>query len=281
MPAGWEWDETLYLGSAPHYVRGRPPYTPGLAAEMARVLALNGRGRVLDVGRGPGGVTLPLAPYFSAAVGVDPDPGMLAEGARRALGAGIATIHWVNARAEKLPTGLGVFRVATFAQSFHWMDRERVAAVMLSLLEPGGAFVHIGDVKENRAAPDRLPHPPPPYVAIQVLIQGYLGPIPRAGQGVLRFGSPDGEALVLRGTGFGGPEYVRLPASTVRERSVDDLVAWVYSLSGSAPHLFGARLPRFASELRRLLGEASPAGVFAELPADTELFVWRAPQLRS
>ena len=29
-PEGWQWDETLYLGSAPYYVRGRPPYAPGV-----------------------------------------------------------------------------------------------------------------------------------------------------------------------------------------------------------------------------------------------------------
>ncbi|MEA2583768.1 MAG: hypothetical protein QOF33_1853 [Thermomicrobiales bacterium] len=31
MPKGWQWDQTLYLGSAPHYVSGRLPYAAGLA----------------------------------------------------------------------------------------------------------------------------------------------------------------------------------------------------------------------------------------------------------
>ena len=72
---------------------------------------------------------------------------MLAEGARRAADAGIENIVWVRARAEDLPAGLGRFRVATFAQSFHWMDRDRVAAIVFEMLEPGGALVHISDVK--------------------------------------------------------------------------------------------------------------------------------------
>ena len=29
MPEGWEWDETLYRGSAPHDDRGRLPYARG------------------------------------------------------------------------------------------------------------------------------------------------------------------------------------------------------------------------------------------------------------
>jgi hypothetical protein len=143
MPKGWEWNETLYLGSAPYDVHGRPPYAPGLAAALAQLLALDGQGRLRDVGCGPGVVTIPLAPMFAEAVAVAPDAGLLADGEHRANAAGIASIRWVRA------------------------------------------------------------------------------------------------------------------------------------LSGSAPHLLGAHLPRFESELRRLLGEATSTGVFAEQPADTELFLWR------
>jgi SAM-dependent methyltransferase len=278
MPEGWEWDETLYLGSAPYYIRGRPPYAPGLADALAQHLALDGQGRLIDIGCGPGVITLPLAPHFAEVIGVDPDPGMLAEGERRAVEAGIGNIRWVQARGEELPAGLGVFQVATFAQSFHWMDRECVAAIMLQMLAPGGAFVHVSDVKESVEQPHNLPYPSPPYERLRELIRHYLGPIPRAGQGVLRYGSPDGEAIVLRNAGFQGPEYLRVPAAGVQVRSVDDLVAWVYSLSGSAPHLFGKRSGAFETDLRTALDKSSPAGLFAELPPDTAVFVWRTPR---
>ncbi len=281
-PEGWQWDETLYLGSAPYYVRGRPPYAPGLADALRRILSLDGQGRLLDVGCGPGVVTLPLAHCFTAVVGLDPDPGMLAEGARRAAEAGIANITWVRARGEDLPAGLGSFRVATFAQSFHWMDRDRVAALVFEMLEPGGALVHVSDVKvkgnEARDRPnDKLPHPLPPYEAIRELIRRYLGPVPRAGQGLLRYGSPDGEAIVLRNAGFQDPERVVIPAGGAQVRDVDDVVAWVYSLSGSAPHLFGDRLAEFEADLRHLLHDVAPSGLFAEQPPDTEIFIWRSP----
>jgi SAM-dependent methyltransferase len=280
-PEGWQWDETLYLGSAPYYVRGRPPYAPGLADALRRSLALDGQGRLLDVGCGPGVVTLPLAPLFTEAVGLDSDPGMLAEGARRAAEAGVGNIVWVRARGEDLPAGLGRFRVATFAQSFHWMDRDRVAAIVFEMLEPGGALVHISDVKGHKArdtSEDELPHPLPPFAAIHELIRRYLGPVRRAGQGFLRHGSPDGEAIVLRNAGFQHPERVQVPAGGVQERDADDLVAWVYSLSGSAPHLFGDRLDEFETDLRSLLGDVSPSGRFAERPPDTEVFIWPRPQ---
>ena len=70
MPEGWQWDETLFSGSAPYYLRGRLPYAPGLAERLAEVLDLDGRGRLLDVGCGPGVLTLSLAPFVVEAVGV-------------------------------------------------------------------------------------------------------------------------------------------------------------------------------------------------------------------
>lgn len=280
MPEGWVWDETLYRGSAPYYARGRPPYAPGLADRLAALIPFADGSRLLDVGCGPGILTLPLAPHVAEAVGVDPDPGMLAEAARRATVAGVANARWVQARAEVLPAGLGRFRAATFGQSFHWMDRERVAAAVRRLLEPGGAFVLVADAKEPRADPGDpdLPHPEPPYEAIRGLIREWLGPVPRAGQGLLRHGTPDGEAAVLAAAGFAAPERLRLPAGGVWVRTEDEVAAWVWSLAGSAPHLFGERLGVFEVELRGLLRDASPAGRFADRPPDTEVRMWRSPE---
>lgn len=52
---GWEWDPSLYLGSAAYYVQGRVPYTQELADCLAAELMLDGSGRLLDVvaGRDP------------------------------------------------------------------------------------------------------------------------------------------------------------------------------------------------------------------------------------
>lgn len=278
MPDGWQWDETLYLGSAPYYARGRLPYAAGLADRLATVLDLDGHGRLIDVGCGPGILTLALAPFFDDAVGVDPDEGMLAEAARRAGNLRLRNVRWVRARGEDLPASLGTFRVATFAQSFHWMDRARVAATVFAMLEPGGAFVHVSDVKEDRMAPDAvLPHPPPPYPAIAELVRGCLGAVRRAGQGVLLHGTPGGEALMLSRAGFEGPRQEQVTGGETLVRTADDLVAWVYSRSDSAPHLFGDQGDAFETELRRVLHHASPSDLFAEQQPDTEVFVWRKP----
>ncbi|MER8071486.1 class I SAM-dependent methyltransferase [Streptomyces sp. NPDC094034] len=281
MPEGWEWDDTLFLGSAPYYRRGRLPYAPGLAELLAEVLMLDGRGRLLDVGCGPGTLALNLAHLFGEVVGVDPDSGMIAEAGQQAEKAGVARkARWVLARAEELPAGLGTFTVATFGQSFHWMDRDLVAATVKGMLRSAGAFVHISDLKTRTRAVDGLPCPGVPYTAINDLVGRYLGPVRRAGRGVLRYGTPSGEAAVLSRAGFAGPERHVVPGGQALERSCDEVVALVFSTSSSAPHLFGTRRGDFEADLRQLLGETSPSGRFSERQPGTEVFVWRVPSAR-
>jgi 2-polyprenyl-3-methyl-5-hydroxy-6-metoxy-1,4-benzoquinol methylase len=134
----WSWDESLFAGAAEYYEQGRLPYAPGLADAIARGLALDGRGRLLDVGCGPGIVALLLAPLFEAVAGLDPDAQMLERASLAAGRLGIGNASWVCQRAEALPAGLGSFRVVTFAASFHWMDRPRVASAVATMLDPGG-----------------------------------------------------------------------------------------------------------------------------------------------
>ncbi|MFF2625668.1 class I SAM-dependent methyltransferase [Kitasatospora griseola] len=274
---GWEWDETLFAGAAEHYARGRLPYAPGLAQALARALQLDGAGRLLDLGCGPGTLALGLAGLFGEVVGVDPDAGMLAEAARAAERAGLAgRARWVNARAEQLPSGLGTFTVATFGNSFHWMDREQVAATVHDLLRPGGAAVHLADWKAEPRTTSGLPHPPLPHDAVDALVRAYLGPVRRAGRGLLPHGTPGGESEIFARAGFAGPERLIVPGGAVLERTEDDAVAAVLSLSSSAPHLFGPRLTAFVADLRRLLREASPSGLFAVRLPSTEAVIWRA-----
>ena len=271
MDQAWEWDETLYAGSAGHYAPGRMPYPPELADAVAAELGLDGTGRLLDVGCGPGSLTELLAPWFGSAVGVDADPGMIAEARRRSPG-----IVWRHLRAEALPAGLGTFRVVAFAQSFHWMDRPAVARRVRPMIEPGGAWVHIS-ATTHRGEPgdDPLPHPRPPWERIDGLVAAYLGPVRRAGRSLLPGGTRGGEEEVMRGAGFTGPSRVAVGGGVVAVRDLDAIVSAVFSLSNAAPHLFGDRLPAFEADLRRLLARASPAGRFAERRRETAAVIWR------
>jgi SAM-dependent methyltransferase len=275
MPKGWEWDETLYGGSAEYYERGRLPYPAELADRLASALALDGSGRAIDVGCGPGIIALRLAHLFDEMIGVDADRHMLEQAAQRAIERGITNTRWVQMRAEDLPGDLGTFRVATFAQSFHWMDRARVAEKIHAMLQPGGAFVQVNHWSIAGEPAPESPYPFPPEDDVAQLVRTYLGKSRRAGQGVLPSTKLDDEPEVLHAAGFGDPERVPLPAGEVVVSSVDDIVARHYSVSGSAPHLFGSRKEEFEQELRTLLNAASESGKFAERVRDAELVIWR------
>jgi SAM-dependent methyltransferase len=290
MVDGWEWDDTLFLGSAQYYDRGRLPYAPGLADTLTEALTLDGRGRLIDVGCGPGTLALSLAHGFSKVVGVDPDSGMIAEAGRRAAEAGVTgKTRWVQIRAEELPADLGTFTVATFGQSFHWMDQDLVAATVRDMLEPGGVLVHVSDLKDSKdlkdledledlktqqRAVDGLPHPPVPYAAVEDLIKKYLGPVRRAGRGFLPHGTPGGEAAVLSRAGFAGPSRYVVPGGEAVDRTHGDVLAWVFSRSLSTPHQFGSLRGDFEADLERLLSRSAPAGRFSERQPSTEVFVW-------
>jgi SAM-dependent methyltransferase len=274
MNQDWTWDASLYAGSAPYYAVGRAAYPAEIADALAGALSLDGSGRLLDVGCGPGSLTLLLAPHFAEVIGVDADAEMLAEGARLAEQKQIHNVSWRHLRAEELPADLPVVDVVAFAQSFHWLDRPRVAATVRGMLARGGVVVHVHAATHEGVEGDHvLPHPRPPWRAITSLVQRYLGPQRRAGQGVIA-GTATGEGAVYRSAGFTGPEPIVIPG-WILERTADEMCAAVFSLSSSAPHLFGDRLDEFAVELRQLLDQASPTGWFSEQMRSITLDIWR------
>lgn len=270
----WTWDSSLYGGSAPYYALGRIAYPGELAVALAEALGLDGSGRLLDIGCGPGSLTLLLADRFAEVVGVDADRDMIAEADRLAAEAGTGNAHWVCRRAEELPADLGAFRLITFAQSFHWMDRPRVAAIARGMLEPGGACAHVHANTHIGVDGSDLPHSRPPHERIAALAERYLGPIRRAGRGLLPHGTPAGESAIYRAAGFGGPERIEIPGRTVT-RGIDEVVAGVFSQSRYAPDLFGGERTSFETDLRTLLSSAAPDGIFAERTRDIAVDLWR------
>ena len=197
---------------------------------LATALDLDGSGRLLEVGCGPGSLTLLLAPHFAEAIGVDADHAMLVEAARLAAAQQVHNVRWRHLRAEELPADLPRARVVTFAQSFHWMERRRVAAAVRTMLVPGGAVVHVSATTHEGVVPDiALPHPRPPRPALAELVRQYLGPQRRAGQWVRPEIPSDGEEdAAYRAAGFSGPRF-DVPGRVV---GTGFLVHWAVSRTG-------------------------------------------------
>ncbi|MFI6170609.1 class I SAM-dependent methyltransferase [Nocardia sp. NPDC051052] len=272
---GWEWDSSLYRGSAAYYARGRLPYPTALAEALTVELRLDGSGRLLDVGCGPGSLTLLLAGGFEQAIGIDADADMIREAGRLAAQAAIPNTRWVCMRAEDLPAGLGRFELITFAQSFHWMERPKVAAAVHHMLEPGGVCAHVhAKTYQGIAGTIATPYPKPPHAAIEKLVHAYLGPVRRAGASLLPNGTASGEDAIYQAAGFTRQRRIDVRGSVVT-RTTDDVVAVVFSLSSSTPHLFGETLASFETELRQLLHNASPNGMFSEHTHEIGIDIWQ------
>lgn len=139
-----------------------------------------------------------------------------------------------------------------------------------------GACVLVGaTTHQGVAGSDPLSWPRPPWDAIGELTARYLGPVRRAGRGFLPGGTGPGEDEVMRVAGFQPPDRFEVGGGDVVERSADQIVEAVFSLSSAAPHLFGERFSAFESELRELLRQESPDGRFTERTVPVELRIWR------
>lgn len=271
------YDPTIYRGAAAHYRPGRPPYSSQLEAALTSVLGLDGTGRLLDVGCGPGILAVRLAGLFAEVVGVDPDADMLAEAAKAAAGAGVANVRWVHALAEDLPgVAPGPYRLVTFGQSFHWTDEERVAETVYDMLEPSGTLALLAHTVAGRPRPPSPGPPPIPHDEIWAVVQKYLGSNRRAGQGTSPVRTHRFEDVLVR-TRFGEPEVIFVPGEPSLIRSSESVLSGFFSMASSAPHLYGSRVEEFAGEVRRLLAERSPSGEFWDWPGDTEVVLGRKP----
>lgn len=271
------YDPTIYLGSAAHYRYGRPAYSPELEAVLTQETGLDGKGRLLDVGCGPGVLTVRLAHLFEQAVGLDPDAGMLAEGRRAAEEKTIMNIRWVQGLAEDLPAvAPGPYRLVTFGQSFHWTDERPVAETVYDMLEPGGALALVVHTVTGRTRPPGPGAPAIPHEEIKALVGKYLGSTRRAGQGTAPERTHRFEDVLPR-TRFGVPQQFFVPGIPDLLRDSESVLSGYLSLSSSAPHLFGDRLDHFAGEVRALLANHSAEGIFWDWPGDTEVVMARKP----
>jgi SAM-dependent methyltransferase len=266
-------DSSLYQDTAPYYARARPPYSSELVPTLTHRLGLDGTGRMLDAGSGPGILSFAFADVFAEVVGLDPDPGMLAEAARLAAEGGKGNMRWQRGRAEDIPElDLGTFQLVTFGQSFHWTDRPATAEAVYAITDPGGALAIISHTSTDRPAPPGPGLPRIPLADVEEALARFLGPKRRAGKG-LRNIAPEPHQDVLAASSFGPPERLVLPGREDLVRTPDDILANLYSTSFAAPHLFKDRREEFENELRTMLAKHSAQGLFWEWPGDTEVLL--------
>jgi ubiquinone/menaquinone biosynthesis C-methylase UbiE len=274
-PSPSAFDPQAFDGTAEYYAVGRPPYSAQLADTMARELSLDATGQLLDVGCGPGVLVLPLARLFDQVTALDPEPGMLEAGRRHCQEAGVTNVRWVQGVAEDIATlNLGSWRVVTFGQSFHRVRRLEVAETVYDQLGPGGALVLISHhADDGRPRPANPGYPEIPHAGVRKLILDYLGDSTRHYLATWNEGQPARFEDTLSQTRFGGSRTIYAAGRPDLVRDIDTVVANYFSLSYAAPRWFGDRRADFEADLRHLLLEYSPSGLYWDWPGDTELLI--------
>jgi hypothetical protein len=142
-----------------------------------------------------------------------------------------------------------------------------MAEAVYDMVERGGALVLVGHQAEGRAVPPSPGPPRIPHDEIEELVRKYLGPTRRAGQSTAPVQALSLEDA-LASTRFGAPRVIFAPGIPDLMRDIESVVSGYFSMSYAAPHLFGDRVDEFADEVRELLRERSPEGVFWDWPGD-------------
>jgi SAM-dependent methyltransferase len=113
-----------YAEAGWYYAEYRDRVSAEFIEALARHLGWSTGDRILDLGAGPGQLSLLIAPLAAEVMAIEPEPDMLREGQKRAQAAGIDNVKFISGSSDDLPAlraSLGLFRAALMGQSFHWM----------------------------------------------------------------------------------------------------------------------------------------------------------------
>ena len=246
-------EERRFLGTSADYVRHRPPYPAALIRDLLERSRVPKDGFVLDLGCGPGLLSLPLAPHVREVWAVDPEPEMIAEGRAQAAAKGAGNIRWIPGRAEDVEVPAATVDLVTIGAAFHWMDQARVAGRVLEMLKPGGCFVTAGY--------DGLLGEDEGWQRIVAQIVRKWNPAldqspPR------RLGGPGRDEAVMRQFGF--EDVATHSFSEPGERTLEGILGLLRSTSVCSRRRLGAQAAEFEAALRAQLLAHDPRGLYRE-----------------
>jgi SAM-dependent methyltransferase len=219
-------DPAVFHGTASWYARFRPRYPAELIERLAEAAGLDGTGRLLDLGTGPGFLAVPLAAYVEEVVAVDPEPEMLAELP--------PSIRAVRGRAEDVDASWGRYRLVTIGRAYHWMDPEVLQRL------PTGQVALVGE-EQN-----------PAHTIVRELAQELFGERPPLRQPHVRY------AEALAASPFDDVTTI----AVVEEKiwTVEELIGFAYSTSFASLTRVGDQ----REEFERLLRERVPSPLRVE-----------------
>lgn len=250
--------------AAPHYLSGRPAYSPTLIRRVAQHAGLNGTQRLLDLGCGPGQLSLAFASWVASAVAIDPEPAMLEVAAQ--LGAGIApNIEYRQGSSYDLSPALGRFDLAVIGRAFHWMDRVDTLARLDAILSERGALALF-----NTA---HLDDPLRPWAAqYRDLLDRYANNDPA--REMRRSPQWESHADVLARSAFAAIE--RISVIEYRRVSAEQLKARPLSMSSLSHERLGERLDALLAGIDAIVATHGEDGWLVERIESTATMATRA-----
>jgi SAM-dependent methyltransferase len=237
--------------AAPHYLAGRPAYSPRLIRHVAWLTGLGFDHRVLDLGCGPGMLAGAFAPVAGEVLGVDPEPEMLRIAEEVFGGAG--RVSFCRGSSFDVSPAWGRFYLVTMGRSFHWTDRAETLRWLNAIIEPGGAVALFNS--EHREVPENA------WLAdYRALVRGY---------------AENDRTHIRRVPGWVRHEAFLLSSAfnllddiaviERREVSVSQLVERAFSRSSTAPECLGPHASRLAAEIEALLEPIATDGMLTEV----------------
>ncbi|MFF6888612.1 class I SAM-dependent methyltransferase [Streptomyces sp. NPDC012421] len=258
----------IFHSTAGHYARYRLAY-PAFLTDAVSGLAHRHTAapRMVDLGCGPGPVSLVLASEGVDVIGVDPSGEMLATARQQAAERGLL-IDWRQGTAETIAGQPGTVGVsgAVIADAFHWMHRPGVLEQLDRIVADRG-FVAI--LCSHAAGATR----PWWHDVIAAVRARYVGRVPAAGIGQ-DYAVPQGDhQSVLKASPFARTSVIRAEHSV--RYSLDELVGVQFTYAYSSPALLGDRAEAFADGLRSALLAVEPSGEFEAEVTAALILGWR------
>jgi SAM-dependent methyltransferase len=249
--------------AASHYLRGRPAYSPALVRRVAERCGLRDDHRLLDLGCGPGQLSLAFAYFAGSVVAIDPEPEMLRIAA--AVIEGIApNVELVSGSSADLSPRLCTFRLAVMGRSFHWMDRAETLGRLDALIDPAGAVV--------------LFEADHPNVPDNAWLAGYEALLERhAGDDPVQAARRSSDWVRHEGILLESP-FARLERVGIIERRrvpVDRLVDRALSQSSTSRSRLGVGADRLAEEIVAFLAGIAANGIITEVVESNALIARR------
>ena len=249
------------------YARYRTAYPAAEVGRLAALVGIDQTRTAVDIGCGSGQLAIPLAGHAGTVVAIDPLPGMLEVGRANAAAAGRRNITWLLGDSSSLDMLVPpAAHLATFAASFHWMDRAQVVRALDRVLDPAAHVVTINDDLDEADEPDWVR-------AVNALRVDYLGEHHTDATDPYTH-APISHREILTGSPFASVE--RLTWEWERQLTVDEAVGLQFTYSFSTPAEFGDRAQRFATDARAAILDLHPTGYVTE-PFRMEVLVASRP----